>query len=419
MRLFDREAWREVAHTLGANKRRSLVTAFGVFWGTFMLMVLLSLSNGFRHGIEAATRGVATSMAGLYVAPTSLPYDGLPAGYHWRMYRKDLDYIRAFTPEIKAATGFTTLWNGQTGVMAEGKKDDAGIVAVDEHYFDIFFVRLLSGRLLRESDHRDSRKHCLLGKSVATKLFGSTRLALGKSIRSSYGNYTVVGVVESVSTMVNVGPSVQSSVYIPYCTVEQKLKPVGSLGQIAFSFYEGVDRQKAMERIKDIVKATKRISPKDKKAVGFFDLEEVLGLFEGINLGLNILVWIIGIGTLLTGVVGISNIMLVTVKERTQEIGVRRALGAKPRDIVAQLLMEAISLTLLAGIIGIVLGVGLMSVVSQVFTKGSNFPFERPMVELSVVLFSLGIIVLGGVLAGLIPALKAVEIKAIEAIREE
>lgn len=419
MILFDREAWREVAHTIGANKRKSIVTAFGVFWGIFMLIVLLSLSNGFRNGIDITMSGVAKSMSILYNAPTSLAYDGLPAGRSWQLYHKDLEQIKAHFPEIKEVSGSITLWEDTAGVSAEGKKDDAHLVAVDESFFDIILARLLAGRYLRDTDHKELRKYCLIGRGVAVKLFGSTGQALGKSLRTSYGNYTVVGVIEQVNNMINIGPSMHRCVYLPYLTVEKNLKPAGIIEEAPMTFHEGVDRKKTMKQIETLVKSMKRISPEDKKAVGFFDIEDILGVFEGINLGLDILVWIVGIGTLLTGIVGISNILLVTVRERTQEIGVRRALGAKPMDIIVQLLMESITLTTLAGLLGIVLGVGLMAMIAPSFRGDGNFPFANPMVDISVALLALTIIIIGGIIAGLIPAIKAVEVKAIEAIREE
>lgn len=419
MILFDRDTWHEVAETIGRNKRRSIVTAFGVFWGIFMLIILLSLSNGFRNGIKLATDGVATSMVGLDRQSTSVAYDGLPAGRSWNMTHGDVEQIVSLVPEIKSSGTSYTLWNDATGIMAEGKKDDAVISAIDAGYFDILYVRLLMGRMLRSADHQDKRKYCLLGKSVASKLFGGNEQALGKSIRCRFGNYTVVGVVDQQSTLFNVGPSVHRSVYIPYATIEQSVQPSGVVGAVMFSFHDGADRKAAMQKIERIIKAMKRIAPEDKKAVTFFDIEEILRVFEGITLALNILVWIVGIGTLLTGIVGISNILLVTVRERTQEIGVRRALGAKPWDIITQMLMESVSLTLLAGLLGIVSGVGIMSVVAQAFVGAEDVPFTDPTVDLGLVLLALLIIIIGGLVAGLIPAFKAVEVKAIEAIREE
>lgn len=211
----------------------------------------------------------------------------------------------------------------------------------------------------------------------------------------------------------------KTALMVPYHTIQNTSTKRGVVGPVFLTFKPGVDRALAKKQIESLLKATHRISPKDKKAISMFDIEELLNVFTSINLGLNILVWIVGIGTLLTGMVGISNILLVTVRERTQEIGVRRALGAKPSNIIMQLLMESLSLTAIAGVLGIVLGVGIMALVAENFKTLSSMPFVDPTVDLGFVFFALLIIIVSGVLAGLLPALKAIEVKAIEAIREE
>lgn len=419
MLLFDIDTWREVAETIGRNKRRSIATAFGVFWGIFMLIVLLSLSNGFRNGMRMATQSIAPTLVGYNPSSTSLPYDGLPSGRYWGFTEQDLMYIKQRVPEIDVVAWSQTHWSGGNNLSYGGQSKKGFIQGVSEDYFRTYYVRLLVGRLFSNADHREKRKYCIIGLDIAKDFFGSPEEALGKVIKARDSYFTVIGVAKSTSKMFNIGPTTERSLYAPYSSALSLMEDKQYVGGALMTFREGVNKKEAKERIEKIIKTLKRISPLDKKAIIQIDIDDILGLFSGMNTGLNILVWIVGIGTLLTGVVGISNILLVTVKERTQEIGVRRALGAKPHNILTQLLMEALSLTLIAGLLGIVVGVGLMSVVAGNFQELGNAPFVNPIVDLDIVLLALAIIIVSGLVAGLIPAFKAIEIKAIEAIREE
>lgn len=420
MILFDRDTWREVAETIGRNKRRSVATAFGVFWGIFMLIILLSLSNGFRNGIDMATKSLAPSLLGIMSDDTSHPYDGLSSGRRWDLTESDLQMLKARIPEIEFTAGSYTIWGGgQKDIVYKGKGARGPLMGITPDYFRCNYVDLVAGRMLSPSDHAEVRKYALLGIDNAISLFSTAKDALGKQVKCNDTYYTVIGVIKPTSDMVNIGPSMKTALMVPYHTIQNTSTKRGVVGPVFLTFKPGVDRALAKKQIESLLKATHRISPKDKKAISMFDIEELLNVFTSINLGLNILVWIVGIGTLLTGMVGISNILLVTVRERTQEIGVRRALGAKPSNIIMQLLMESLSLTAIAGVLGIVLGVGTMALVAENFKTLSSMPFVDPTVDLGFVFFALLIIIVSGVLAGLLPALKAIEVKAIEAIREE
>lgn len=419
MLLFDIDTWREVAETIGRNKRRSIATAFGVFWGIFMLIVLLSLSNGFRNGMRMATQSIAPTLVGYTPSSTSLPYDGLPSGRSWGFTEQDLMYIKQRVPEIDVVAWSQYYASGEKSLSYAGQRQRGTIQGVSEDYFRTFYVRLLAGRLFSSADHREKRKYCVIGAEVANSFFGSADAALGKVVKAKDSYFTVIGVVKPTSKMFNIGPFPEKTLYAPYSAAQPLMLSKEYVGFPLMTFREGVNKKEAKERIEMTIKTLKRISPSDKKAIIQIDIDDILGLFSGMNTGINILVWIVGIGTLLTGVVGISNILLVTVRERTQEIGVRRALGAKPHNILTQLLMEALSLTLIAGLLGIVAGVGVMSVVASNFQELSSAPFVNPIVDLDIVLLALAIVIVSGLVAGLIPAFKAIEVKAIEAIREE
>lgn len=426
MRLLDRDLWQEIAETLGRNKRRSIVTAFGVFWGLLMLIVLLSVSSGFKNGIAHMTRGISANSAFIHASRTSKPYAGFKAGRSWRLLISDIDLVRSRVPGIKAIAGSANVWSwGEDNLSYGGKRARANLSGVTYQYFEGITVKLLAGRMLSEVDHREMRKYCLLGKEPAEKLFGDFSQAIGKVIKAGRAYYTVVGVVDRMSSGVNIGSSPDQSLYLPYEVINVTENKGGSVGGMIVVGHDGVDMDKLIEDISSVLKGLKQIAPEDKKAVDSFNVSQIFRMFSGINIGISILVWIVGIGTLLTGVVGISNILLVTVRERTQEIGVRRALGAKPRDIIGQLLLEGVSLTTIAGLLGLVVGVGISSIIAAATdnlwanNQGSGAPFYNPTVDFGIAILAFVIIVLSGLLAGILPAMRAMEIKAIEAIREE
>ncbi len=428
MRLLDRDLWQEVTETLGRNKRRSIVTAFGVFWGLLMLIVLLSVSSGFKNGIDHMTQGVAANSAVIYASNTSKPYAGFKAGRSWRLLTSDIDIVRSRVPGVKAIAGVTNVWSwGEDNLSFGGKRARANLSGITSQYFEAIRVKLLAGRMLSERDHREVRKYCLLGQRPAEQLFGSDPAqAIGKVVKAGRAYYTVVGVVTSINSAVNIGSSPEASLYLPYEVINITENKGGRLNNMAIVGHDGVDMTQLIEDVSRVLKELKQIAPEDKVAVSNFNISQMFRMFAGINIGINILVWIVGVGTLLTGVVGISNILLVTVRERTQEIGVRRALGAKPRDIIGQLLLEGVSLTTIAGLLGLVLGVGVSSILAAMADNmwannqgGSGLPFYNPTVDLGIAILAFVIIILSGLVAGILPALKAIEVKAIEAIREE
>lgn len=427
MKLFDRDSWHEVGETLGRNKRRTFVTAFGVFWGIFMLIVLLGVSRGFSNGIYQLTQAIASNTIYVSAGTTSKPYAGLRPGRDWSIKHADISIITEQIPQVHQVVGAVHSWSaGKDNVSFEGKRASATLAGVTRGYFSVNKVKLLHGRTLNEIDHREARKYCLLGKNIASDLWRDPKDAVNKIIRAGRQYYTVAGVVTQMGAA-NIGTNINYTIYIPYEVLNIAENHQGRLDYLSILPYADAPEREVLEGIKSVLRRQYQIAPDDDNAISHFSASEIFNTFRGINLGIGILVWIVGLGTLFSGIVGISNILLVTVRERTQEIGVRRALGAKPRDIVGQLLMEALTLTSLAGLSGLVLGVGLMEGVASLVASsqatssggGDSIPFHDPTVSLGVVLLALCIILLSGVVAGLLPAMKALGVQAIDAIREE
>lgn len=414
MNFFDLDKWQEVGHTLAANKKRTTATAFGVFWGIFMLVVLISISSGFKNGISKMLEGANPNTAFVSTSTTSIPYMGFKSGRSWNMNSGDIELIRKNVPEVEYIG--LSIWSYQPNVIYKGKKAKrANVQGSTPEIFKIAPPKLLDGRLIEQPDEEMHRKICVIGKEVSNTLFGSEK-PLGKVINVNGIYVRVIGLITNKNTGGMMG-NFDNAVYIPYAVMQQNQGMGDKIP--SFGFTAKGDMNTAIKKVKDILRQRHQISPKDEKAVFAMNMAEFFELTNMMLLGMDVLIWIIGIGTLLTGVIGVSNILLVTVRERTREIGVRRALGAKPTDIINQLLSESLTLTSSAGLIGMVLGILIMAGVGAAVEGSEDMPFYNPTIPFSTAIISLIIIVASGILGGLLPAYRAIQIKAIDAIRDE
>ncbi|PVZ08663.1 ABC transporter permease [Porphyromonas loveana] len=420
MRFFDRDRWVEIWHTIRSNRRRSLATAFGVFWGIFMLVILTSVGAGFSNGILREVSGIAANSVFYWTNTTSKPYQGFRSGRYWGATTSDLQAVRSQVREVEYIS--PVMWARRTdnNVVFGEKAETFNVVGAEPDYFEINRLNVLQGRSLNAVDNQQQRKVCMIGKEVRDKLFAGTD-PVGQVLRVNGLYYRVIGVVEAKSNNVNIGSSPKSTVYISYSVLQQLENRGNKVYNFAVSAHPTADMKQMFAKIETIIRSRNNIAPDDDKALSKFDISAQFQLMNMIFTGINLLVWIVGIGTLLTGIVGVSNIMLVTVRERTREIGVRRALGAKPRTIIGQILSESLLLTALAGLSGLILGVGVMSVVDTITAQASSdgFSFISPLIPFGTAMLSLFIIIAGGILGGMLPAYRAIQIKAIDAIRDE
>ena len=263
---------------------------------------------------------------------------------------------------------------------------------------------------------------CAIGTRVYETMFNSGENPLGEYLKVSGVYYQVIGVIKP-ETQININGRTEESVYIPFTTMLQTYNMGNEVHVLAFTAKPGVPVSELEEKIKTIIRQRHTISPDDVQAINSVNIEKQFLQLRGLFFGINILTWIVGIGTLMAGVIGVSNIMLVIVKERTREIGIQRALGAKPRTIIGQVMMESVVLTTTAGYIGLSLGVILLEAVNRVLESqtrnADEIFFRHPEISISVALSALGVLVLAGLFAGSIPAKRALQIKPIEALREE
>lgn len=420
--MFDFDGIHEIWQTITRNKTRSLLTAFGVFWGIFLLVVLSSTGNGFENGLMKQVEGVTPNTGFFFTGQTSEPYKGYQKGRRWSMQLADLEAIREEFPCVKAISPEASVWSSEDKNVVYGSRGGSfSVKGVLPEYNDIHRSKIMKGRFINATDIADSRKVCLLGKKVYETMFGKGESPIGKMVKVNGIYFQVVGVVRSYTENVNINGSVDESVILPFTTMQQVYAIGDKINFFAFVADDNTPISDIEDDIKQLIKQRHDIAPTDKDAIESFNLSEVFKAFKGLFFGIHLLIWIVGLGTLMSGIIGVSNIMLVTVKERTREIGVRRAIGAKPKDIIGQVLSESLLLTTLAGLVGLCLGVGIMAIVAAVVAANPNdsMMFQDPNLGFGAALTATVIVIVSGLLAGVLPAWRAIQIKAIDAIREE
>jgi len=422
--MFDFDRWQEIWVTITRNKTRSLLTGFGVFWGILMLVILLGAGNGFKNGIFKNADGFSTNSAFFFSERTGEPYKGYKKGRYWQMRNRDLETIRARVNGVKYISPMVMQWGGQNNVVKGIKAGTYNVRGVYSDYFNIETQNLLDGRLLNEIDVRQNRKVCLIGNIVQEVLFDADEDPIGQYIRVSGIYYQVVGVIKPKAN-VHIGGRTSESVMLPFTTLQQTANMGDKFWFLCATAEDGYPADQMVDDIKDVLRSQNEISPTDEQAIASFTIAKQFETFNMLFMGINILVWLVGMGTLLAGVIGVSNIMMVTVRERTNEIGVRRALGAKPFNIISQIMSESLLLTTIAGMMGLCLGVFALDMVGRVMVTGaeanadSGTFFDVPEINIGTAMIATVVLLVSGLFSGLIPAWRAMQIKAIDAIREE
>lgn len=420
---FDIDKWNEIWITITRNKTRSLLTGFGVFWGILMLVILLGAGTGLQNGVMKGITGFATNSAFFFSENTSEPYKGFKKGRSWQMRNRDLETIRQRVKGVQYLSPVLMDFSSGNNVVVGRKGGSYGMRGVYSEYFNIETQNVLEGRLLNDIDMKERRKVCVIGSTVRDEMFTPGISPVGQYIRVKGIYYQVVGVVKPIPR-VSLGGRTEKSVIMPFTTMQQTTNQGDKFWFLCATAFPDYDCETMSNDIKAILKSQNEISPTDEQAVAGFTIAKQFKTFEMLFLGINILVWIVGLGTLMAGVIGVSNIMMVTVRERTREIGVRRALGARPIDIIKQIMSESLVLTSIAGLLGLTLGVFILESINRVLSQtppaeNSGTFFADPEIHFGVAIAATLVLLFCGLLAGLIPAWRALQIKAIDAIREE
>ncbi len=415
--MFDLDRWQEIWITITHNKSRSALTAFGVFWGMLMLVLMVGAGNALEKGIFSQINGFATNSCFFESQRTTLPYQGFRKGRRWNMTNSDIPVIRENVKELQHLSPMLFSGGNDRNVVRGDKSGSYRVKGCYPEYDLIEKSKMIYGRYINDIDIAQRRKVCIIGERVYEVLFQKGEDPTGKQVRVNGIYFQVVGVARGTSG-VSIGGNTAETVVLPFSTMQQAFNQGNIVHLLAATAKKGVPVKVVQDKISEQLKLQHQIAPEDNDAVWSMNIEEQFKMFNNLGIGIAALIWIVGLGTLLAGSIGVSNIMLVTVRERTKEIGIRRALGATPRDIIGQILSESIVLTLLAGLLGIVLGVGLLRGVGIVLSQGDQF-FRDPMVSFGMAVGSLLILVIIGTLAGYMPAQRAMMIKPVEAISEE
>ena len=416
--IFERDNWQEIFATIRKNKLRTFLTMLGVFWGIFMLVIMLGSGNGLRNGVLKDFAGTATNSFFIWAQQTTKAYKGMKPGRGYNFNLSDVEALKQ-VPELEVISPMNQLGgHEQTSNVVKGLKTAAcGIQANYPIANQIEQIKISQGRFLNDLDIKEKRKVCVVGPRVVEMLFNKNQPVLGEYIRVNGVYFKIVGITFPTAGGGD-GREQAQRINIPFTTFQNAFNYGDIVGWFAIKSKQNVPAVVSEEKVMALLKERHKIAPEDVKAIGHWNMEVQFNKLSGLFSGIEILIWIVGIGTLLAGVIGISNIMLIVVKERTKEIGVKRALGAIPAQIIIQIVTEAIFLTGISGYFGLVLGIGLLELLNSMIGNSGQM-FSNPTVDLSIAVKALLLLIFSGALAGLIPAKKAVSIKPVEALRSE
>ena len=418
--MFDSDKWQEIYSSLRKNTLRTILTAFGVSWGIFMLVVMLGAGKGLENGIISGFGGTVTNSVFIWTQRTSIPYAGLPKGRWFNMKNEDMEAIRHGVPEIEYLAPRNQLrgYNGGNNVSFKTK---SGNFSVMGDYPEIQFIApmdLLQGRFINQFDIAEKRKVVVIGTNVRDVLFGDKN-PINENVKINGVYFKVVGVWKTKKSG-NQAEKDTKTLFIPFTTFQKAFNYGNVVGWMAVTAIPSSSAEAVEEKILGILKKRHKVAPQDDRAFGSFNAEKEFKQMSGLFGAISTLIWVVGIGTLMAGVIGVTNIMLIVIKERTKEIGIRRAIGATPASVISQIMMESIVLTGLAGYFGLVGGIGVVELIAaNLGPADGDSMFTNPEIDLQVALTALVILIISGALAGLIPARKAVKVKPIEALRTE
>lgn len=410
--LFERDTWQEVLDSLNKNKLRSVLTMVGVWWGILLLIGLLGSARGLENSFNRLFGDFATNSVFIWGQNTSKPFRGFQEGKSVQLSLTDAKKIEQNVQGIEFV-----LPRNQRQVSATRNFQTGSFQMVGDYPLldKLQKKNLLSGRFLNENDIQDNKKVVVISEDVYKQLFEKDEDAIGKYIEINDINFKVIGVFEISN--VRMGPS--QDMHIPFTTYQQIYNQGDRIGWLMITGKAGYDIKQIELDAKLLLKNLNNIHPDDNRAFGSFNLGKEFSKFTGFLIGMQFLTWFVGIATLIAGVFAIGNILLITVRERTKEIGVRRALGATPFEIKRQIVVEAVFITLVAGVFGIISGGWILILLDHFVGQGDDAALVNASVSIAVVFIALIILVILGTLIGLIPAFKATSIKPIEALREE
>ena len=417
--LLDANTWQEIFGSIRKNKTRTIITVIGVLWGIFVYIAMAGAAKGLDNGFDKVFKDVAMNSMFVWAQSTSIPFEGFKTGRSLELRLGDATALTNKIPEIQhiAPRNAQGVFGGSPALTVHGQKSGTYSVLGDYPIYTKIATKKIydGGRFINDQDIELSRKVCVIGERTQSELYEKDVNPIGTFIRIDNVYFQVVGVHKYAN---GVSFDNDSDIYIPFTTFQKLYNTGDRVGYFVIAAYDDADVVAVEKQVKTILKNRHRVDPEDERAFGSFNLGEAFGRIMGFAQGMTFLSLVVGLATILAGVIGIGNILLISVKERTREIGVRRALGATPGEVRMLIIMESVFLTVIAGVLGIVLGAMLLNLVGNL-TEGGDFPYANPTVPISYVLGALGLMIFLGTLIGMIPAQRAVSIKPIDALREE
>jgi putative ABC transport system permease protein len=420
--MIDTEKWGEIFNTLSRHKLRTALTAFGVFWGIFMLTVLLGAGKGLENGVESGFPRVTNTVYLWSQGTTQIPFQGMPIGRHIGLKPEDVAAIAKNVGSVGLIHGQNSvgIWGGSAPYTVHKSKNGAFSVQGGFDGMESFnALKVIEGRPINELDERERRKIAVIGQRVRDQLFLPGEKVVGSDITINGISFVVVGVFKSLQ---NGGQQQEEErVYLPNDTLRYAFNQTGVIGSFVFTPRPGLHARVAESDVKAYLAQINKVSLDDKGVFGSFNLQDEHDKVQGLFTGIEAFSWIVAIGTIFAGAVGVGNIMLIVVKERTREIGLRKALGATPATIVAMIMQESLFLTAVAGYCGMVVGAGVLELVASKLEAGGGKAgfFGAPELEFQAALIALTVLVISGVLASLMPAAKAAAVNPIVALQDE
>ena len=416
---IDIDSYREILDTLTRNKSRSFLTGFGVFWGVFMLVALIGGGQGLKEMLEKNFEGFAQNTVIVWSQQTSKAYKGFRKGRWWSMDYKDITRLKQRVPELDiVAPSLFAPWGKTNTAYYKDQKTTPRIQGCTPEYAKVIEPKLYYGRYINEMDMKEHRKVCVIGKRIYKELFKEGGDPCGKSIRIDSTYYEVIGVDYASSGGMNINGRAEQKVTLPLTLMQEIYNRGKEVDMIVATGRQGVVMSKLTDRIRESVTMGHFVDPTDEQAAMVFNTEVLFQMLDNLFKGVNFLIWLVGLGTLLAGAIGVSNIMMVTVRERTTEIGIRRAIGATPKMILSQIISESIVLTLVAGMSGILFGVMILQMLEMGNTE-DGIVTAHFQVGFWTAIFAALVVSAMGVLAGLAPAARAMTIKPVDAMRDE
>lgn len=412
---IDSDQWGEIYDSLTRNKTRTFLTAFGVFWGIFMLVLLMGGGKGLESMLAENFAGFATNSGFVGSSRTSEPYKGFRKGRWWSMDIDDVERIRQSVSEVDIVTPLISKW-GCTA-MNDSKQISVTVKGIHPEYDVIENPEIKYGRSINKVDISLGRKVCILGSRIVEELYIGDDNPCGKFIQIDGVFYKIVGISGKGSEGMSINGNPETSVIIPFTTIQKAYNRGKKIDLLCFTARKGYNISEVQDKVESILKRFHSISPTDTQAVIKVNAEAIFNMIDSLFNGVSILVWLIGLGTLISGAIGVSNIMVVTVKERTTEIGIRRAIGATPTDILTQIMSESIVLTLIAGFSGITFAVLCLQGLENIAHETS--PESTFQISFGIAVGATFMLATLGIISGLAPAFRAMAIKPVDAMREE